>query len=337
MDSGFPDSAWIYLNSLRPEEIRESRLRARLSLDRAMALDKSYVDTSDIAILAPAISFYKWPFHQKKRYLTAYYQGRILENGKKDEEAIKALTRAGNLAGRPGDSLYMVRICSAKARIYLRNYALCQAEEATDEGLRWCAPHSPNWSVLILDKTEHLLARKQYEQVDHVLISLPPSSPRWFEAAVHLCRACPEYRKDYEDIFRHNGSLLKSIHPRVQAEYFLMEGEPSRALEMLREEMPKWQTVMFRRHINLLWLILPHWNRGSLSFPTKRSAMRRKSIGKPGYSIYSSVLSPFPAWYSGEFVIGSEGKHGNANWTICEPNTIASCVGEASWKKRTGR
>ena len=253
MDSGFPDSAWIYLNSLRPEEIREARLRARLSLDRAMALDKSYVDTSDIAILAPVISFYKWPFHQKKRYLTAYYQGRILENGKKDEEAIKALTRAGNLAGRSGDSLYMVRICSAKARIYLRNYALRQAEEATDEGLRWCAPHSPNWSVLMLDKTEHLLARKQYEQVDHVLISLPPSSPRWFEAAVHLCRACPEYRKDYEDIFRHNGSLLKSIHPRVQAEYFLMEGEPSRALEMLREEMPKWQTVMFRRHINLLF------------------------------------------------------------------------------------
>lgn len=239
MDSGAPDSAWVCLNTLRAEEIPERRLKARLSLDRAMALDKRYVDTNDISILTPALNYYKGPFHKRERYLTAYYQGRILENGSQDQDALKAFTQAGILATRSRDSLYMVRICAAKARLYLRNLAFRQAEDAIDEGLRWCSPESPNWQVLMLDKIEHQLARRQYDQADSLLKSLPPSSFRWLEAAIRLCRAYPACREDYEDILKKSEPYLPHILPVVQAEYLLMKGEAFQAMEVLESDNPQ--------------------------------------------------------------------------------------------------
>ncbi|MBO6097812.1 MAG: hypothetical protein J6P56_10930, partial [Bacteroidales bacterium] len=82
-----------------------------------MALDKCYIDTNDLSVLEPALCYYNGPFHCRERYLTSYYKGRILENGKRDEEALIAFTQAGILAKRAKDSLYMVRICAAKARV----------------------------------------------------------------------------------------------------------------------------------------------------------------------------------------------------------------------------
>lgn len=239
MESGAPDSALISLNALHPEEIRESHLRARLSLDRAMALDKCYVDTADISILAPAINYYRGPFHRREQYLTAYYQGRILENGNRDEEALKAFMQAGLAAKRSKDSLYMVRISAAKARIYLRNLSFRQAEDATDEGLRWCTPNSPNWSVLMLDKVEHLLMRKHYGQAYSMLSSLPPTSLRWLEASIRLCRAYPPAREEYKTIIDGHKQQLHLIRPVVQAEYLFLEGQPSQALTILEKDTPR--------------------------------------------------------------------------------------------------
>ena len=95
MEEGAPDSAWTILNTLHPEDIEGRSLKARLSLDRAMALDKCYIDTNDLSVLEPALCYYNGPFHCRERYLTSYYKGRILENGKRDEEALIAFTQAG--------------------------------------------------------------------------------------------------------------------------------------------------------------------------------------------------------------------------------------------------
>lgn len=239
MARGAPDSAWTCLNTLQPEQIRERNLRARLSLDRAMALDKSYVDTCDLSILTPALRYYKWPFHSRERYLTAYYQGRILENGNQDEDALRAFAQAGILAARSGDSLYMVRICAAKARVYLRNLSLRQAEDAIDEGLRWCDPGSPYGQVLLLDKTEHQLARRRYDEAYSLLKTCQSFSLRWLEDAVRLYRAYPACRKEYDSLFVLHESSLPLIRPVVQAEYRLMKGEPGQALELLDKDIPR--------------------------------------------------------------------------------------------------
>lgn len=239
MESGAPDSALARLNNLRPEQIQESSLKARLSLDRAMALDKSYVDTSDLAILMPALDYYKGPFRRRERYLTAYYKGRILENGGQDNEALKAFTQAGILANRVRDSLYMVRICAAKARIYLRNLSFRQAEDAIDEGLRWCDPSSPYGQVLVLDKTEHLLERRRFDEAHSLLMSARSSSLRWLEDAVRLCRVYPAYLEEYEPYFNEYESSLSLMRPVVMAEYQLMKGQPFQALEFLDKDTPR--------------------------------------------------------------------------------------------------
>lgn len=239
MESNAPDSAWACLNTLRPDEIQERDLKARLSLDRTMALDKCYVDTCDLSILEPAIGYYRGPFHSRERYLTAYYKGRILENGKKDEDALIAFTQAGILASRSKDSLYMVRICAAKARVYIRNLSLRQAEDAIDEGLRWCDPNSAYGQVLVLDKTEHLLERRRFDEAHSLLMSARSSSLRWLEDAVQLCLEYPEYREEYAPVFVQNESSLPFMRPVVQAEYLLMKGQPSHALEMLEKDSPR--------------------------------------------------------------------------------------------------
>lgn len=238
MEVGAPDSARTILNTLHPEDIEGRSLKARLSLDRAMALDKCYIDTNDLSVLEPALCYYNGPFHCRERYLTSYYKGRILENGKRDEEALIAFTQAGILAKRAKDSLYMVRICAAKARVYLRNLSLSQAEEAIDEGFLWCNPNTTNWQVLILDKIEHLLARKRYDQAHLMLISRPPSSLRWFEDAIRLCRACPAYREEYDSIFLEYEQSLQLIRPAILAEYLLMKGDPAQALYLLERVTP---------------------------------------------------------------------------------------------------
>lgn len=239
MESNAPDSAWACLNTLRPDEIQERDLKARLSLDRTMALDKCYVDTCDLSILEPAIGYYRGPFHSRERYLTAYYKGRILENGEKDEDALIAFTQAGILASRSKDSLYMVRICAAKARVYVRNLSLRQAEDAIDEGLRWCDPNSAYGQVLMLDKVEHLLTRKQYDEAHSLLKACRTPSLRWLEDVVRLCQAYPASREEYAPVFVQYASSLPYMRPVVQAEYLLLKGQPSQALEMLAMDSPR--------------------------------------------------------------------------------------------------
>lgn len=75
-----PDSALTILTSFNKEALKSKKDRARYSLLYATALDKCYIDTTDLDVILPAVSYYAdhgSPADKMKAY---YYQGRIYFN-----------------------------------------------------------------------------------------------------------------------------------------------------------------------------------------------------------------------------------------------------------------
>lgn len=75
-----PDSAYHILSGLNQADIKEKKNVARYSLLMAMALDKNYIDTTNIAILSPALDYYPKYGNSDQRLKTLYYAGRIHMN-----------------------------------------------------------------------------------------------------------------------------------------------------------------------------------------------------------------------------------------------------------------
>lgn len=73
-----PDSALAEIRSIDATCLNTRELRAKYSLLHAMALDKNYINTTDIRIIEPALSYYT--HHGRRRMLTHFYAGRIHEN-----------------------------------------------------------------------------------------------------------------------------------------------------------------------------------------------------------------------------------------------------------------
>lgn len=199
MEADYPDSALMLLSSLRPEDIHRKGVRARLSLDRAMAMDKCFIDTTEIAVLQPAIEYYRGCFHRREQFLTRYYHARILENGCHYQEALEMFAATETVSGHRPDSLYRMRISAAKARIYVRSLALKQAEDAIDEAIRWAGNHTPDKESLLLDKVEHLLARANYAVADSILSIIQERSRRWLDECARLCMDSPSYFRKYRN------------------------------------------------------------------------------------------------------------------------------------------
>lgn len=70
-----PDSALTVLESLPNGDLNSRELRARYSLLYAMALDKNYIDTTDVSIIQPAVQYFKNHGTTDEKMKAYYYQG----------------------------------------------------------------------------------------------------------------------------------------------------------------------------------------------------------------------------------------------------------------------
>lgn len=131
-----PDSSLALLGRLDRSGIGTPALRARYALDYAMALDKNWVDTTDVSIIEPALRHYRRTHGRKERFLSRYYYARMLENGESMEDAIDAFSAAEDCFGGGVDSVYLIRIAAARSRIYAGHLANDKAEAALLEAVR---------------------------------------------------------------------------------------------------------------------------------------------------------------------------------------------------------
>lgn len=122
-----PDSALAELRSIDTLALNSKSLRAHYSLLMAMALDKNYIDTTNIAVIQPALDYYEHHGNVDQKLRTYYYLGRIQHNAKNSTEAIRAFTVAYDLSDKSYDLTYKKMICSALGLEYSGSY---DSEEA---------------------------------------------------------------------------------------------------------------------------------------------------------------------------------------------------------------
>ena len=113
-----PDSAMTILDSITLGALSSERDKARHALLRSMALDKTFVDTITFDVLQPAIDCYLEKGTPDERLRTLYYQGRIYQNRKEDEEAMKCFIKATEFNAGITDSLMLAHAYTAKGSIY---------------------------------------------------------------------------------------------------------------------------------------------------------------------------------------------------------------------------
>lgn len=115
-----PDSALAAMRSIDTTGLNTGELRAKYSLLHAMALDKNYIDATDIGILEPALKYYRGSGNE--RMMVNYYAGRIYENAQGYPEALVHFNLALDDVSSQ-DYLYQGLICASLADIYHKSYS----------------------------------------------------------------------------------------------------------------------------------------------------------------------------------------------------------------------
>lgn len=89
-----PDSALATLRTIDATTLVGKAQRAKYSLLYTMALDKNYIDTTDISVIQPALEYYSKHDYPEKKGLTYFYAGRISENAQDYANAIVYYNKA---------------------------------------------------------------------------------------------------------------------------------------------------------------------------------------------------------------------------------------------------
>ena len=116
-----PDSALGVLRSIDTLSLRSKSAKAKYSLLHAMALDKNYIDTTDLCIISPAVRYYSNHGTAEDRMKAYYYLGRIYENARDYYSAMDALTTAYDISGESEDNNFKCLVCAELGSMYANN------------------------------------------------------------------------------------------------------------------------------------------------------------------------------------------------------------------------
>ncbi len=110
-----PDSALSELNQINTESLKSHALKARYSLLKTQAVDRNYIDTTDLSILKPALDYYLRKGTPEQKIKTLYYQARIYQNRQEEDTAMFALLKARELIPASTDTLMNARVLAGIA------------------------------------------------------------------------------------------------------------------------------------------------------------------------------------------------------------------------------
>lgn len=100
-----PDSALQVLEMVDSSKLNTKSLRAHYSLLFAMALDKNYIDTTDVSVVMSAVNYYKRHGNPDERLKAYFYLGRIYLNNKRYDRAVVAYSLAEAEAAKSNDAV----------------------------------------------------------------------------------------------------------------------------------------------------------------------------------------------------------------------------------------
>jgi tetratricopeptide (TPR) repeat protein len=116
-----PDSALTVLESLQKSNLDTKELKARYSLLYAMALDKNYIDTTDVSIIEPAVRYYERHGSADEKMKAYYYQGIAYFNKEEYDNAIVSFSYAEEQIPDATDMRYVGLVYSRISDLYNRS------------------------------------------------------------------------------------------------------------------------------------------------------------------------------------------------------------------------
>lgn len=161
-----PDSAYKVISSIEISKLKDKKGLARYALLKSIVLDKNYIDTTTFDVLEPAIEYYQNKENSIEKLKTFYYQGRIFQNRKDDENAMKSFMIVLDISNECTDTLTLARTLVAQANIFydlydLENYTknferAAQLYKSIDyNSLEFeCLLHALNGAILIENKNK---------------------------------------------------------------------------------------------------------------------------------------------------------------------------------------
>lgn len=124
-----PDSALAAIVAIDTNSLNTRALAAKYSLLLTMALDKNYIDTTDLSIIAPAVNYYRRHGSADEKLKALYYQGRVHFNAGDYNKAIVSFSEALPLVEITTDKKYDGMLYSAIAAAYNLNFAIDECIE----------------------------------------------------------------------------------------------------------------------------------------------------------------------------------------------------------------
>ena len=126
-----PEMAIQLLESIDSSHLISKRNKAYYSLLMAMAIDKRYVDTSDVSIILPAIDYFSVHGRLEDKAKAWYYLGRIQYNCADYFSAAYSFAKAEDILIKTEDNKYKMLVSTALAD----NFSKCYFSE---EELKYC-------------------------------------------------------------------------------------------------------------------------------------------------------------------------------------------------------
>ena len=117
-----PDSALFVLTSFPKEALTTKGLSAQYSLLYAMALDKNYIDTTDVSIIEPAVEYYGKHGTADEKMKAYYYQGIAYFNNEEYDNAVVSFSIAEEMIPNANDLRYVGLVYSRLSDLYNRSY-----------------------------------------------------------------------------------------------------------------------------------------------------------------------------------------------------------------------
>ena len=124
-----PAEVLAMVDSIDTASLKSAKDKALHSLLLSMALDKNYIDLQSDSLLRPALLYYSKHGSKYHRFLTFYYAGRIEENAERYDNALETYIKSEAFIDKETPKEYVVRVYTAKYRIYTRQFANDRALE----------------------------------------------------------------------------------------------------------------------------------------------------------------------------------------------------------------
>lgn len=125
-----PDSALATLRAIDTTTLTTRALKAHYALLHAMALDKNWIDTTDVGVVMPAVTYYSRHKSLDRRAKAYYYLGRIQQNAKQFDEAGVSFLIAEELTAPSADDAFKALVYQAISDVYNQTHYY-------DEALRY--------------------------------------------------------------------------------------------------------------------------------------------------------------------------------------------------------